>query len=195
MSKDLTQCEIETIELANAALVVARDSLQGNEAFQHAFVLGSLYNHIMACGRDYVVNIDGDDAAIMVQWSKGSEFIWYSLITPPDLETWRERVANNPQGSFERLAASRGITVEQLNEHRDQITELNANNMFPDFFSVDNGDIVFVREGTYEVTIGDGPHKAVFFPAGHRITEQLLSITDEYDNPISVHPVVHRRVI
>jgi hypothetical protein len=193
LNNELAHHEVKTIKMAKTAWDVARDKMNGDEAFQHAFVMGALYEHIMTSGRDYVFSIDGDDAAIIVQWAKGSEFIRYPLSIiedeevsgmPSDQAHWWERVADDPDGSFKRLAESRDMTVEQLN----------VDTTFPDFFSVDNGDIVIMRAGAYEITFDNGPCRLVYFPAGHRITEQMLGRTDEHDNPIFEHPVVHMRV-
>lgn len=109
-------------------------------------------------------------------------------------EPWYIRIAEDPQGSLERLAERRGMTVEQLNDRHDKIAKLFSNDTYPDFFEDANGDTIILRSGMYEITIGDNPHKAVYFQSGYKVTEQITGRTDENDNPVFVRPVVHRRM-
>jgi len=43
------------------------------------------------------------------------------------MKNWWERIAEDPTGSLERLAANRGMTLEQLEERHKWIAELFEN--------------------------------------------------------------------
>ena len=74
--------------------------------------------------------------------------------TDRQLKMWQERVADDPDGSIERLAERRGLTVEQLKMRHELIVDMFADGGGPDYVQRDDGCVVFFQAKRYWIDYG-----------------------------------------